>query len=32
MRQMGENGRKYLEKNLTEDVSVGKYIEAILGC
>ena len=27
--QMGENGRKYLEKNLTKDVSIKKYVEAI---
>lgn len=29
VKQMGENGRKYLEKNLTKDVGVAKYIEAI---
>lgn len=28
-KQMGMKGRKYLEKNLTKDVSVGKYIDAI---
>lgn len=28
-KQMGIKGRKYLEENLTKDVSVGKYIEAI---
>lgn len=29
VKTMGENGRKYLEKNLTKDVSVQKYIDAI---
>lgn len=29
LKQMGDNGRKYLEKRLTKDVSVGKYIETI---
>ncbi|MDD3416206.1 MAG: glycosyltransferase family 4 protein [Lachnospiraceae bacterium] len=29
VRKMGENGRKYLEKNLTKDVSISKYIRAI---
>ena len=29
-KQMGMRGRKYLEKNLTKDVSVEKYVEAIL--
>ena len=29
VRAMGENGRKYLEKNLTKDVSIRKYIDAI---
>ena len=28
-REMGMKGREYLERNLTKDVSVGKYIEAI---
>lgn len=27
--EMGQNGRKYLEKNLTKDVSIKKYIDAI---
>ena len=27
--EMGRNGRKYLEKNLTKDVSIKKYIDAI---
>ena len=27
---MGMKGREYLEKNLTKDVSVGKYIDAIM--
>ena len=29
VKEMGQNGRKYLEKNLTKDVSVRKYIEEI---
>ncbi len=29
VKAMGENGRKYLEKNLTKDISIRKYIEAI---
>lgn len=29
LRQMGSSGRAYLEKNLTKDVSIQKYIEAI---
>lgn len=29
VKDMGQNGRKYLEKNLTKDVSVKKYIDAI---
>lgn len=29
-KEMGMKGRKYLEKNLTKDVSVGKYKRAIL--
>lgn len=29
VKKMGENGRKYLEDNLTKDVSIGKYIDAI---
>lgn len=29
VKEMGENGRKYLEDNLTKDVSVQKYIKAI---
>lgn len=31
-KKMGMKGRKYLEENLTKDVSVGKYIEAIRSC
>lgn len=27
---MGMRGRKYLEKNLTKDVSIGKYVKSIL--
>lgn len=30
IKRMGLNGRKYLEENLTKDVSVQKYAEAIL--
>ena len=30
VQQMGMNGRKYLEKNLTRNVSVRKYAEEIL--
>ena len=30
VKMMGQNGRKYLEENLTKDVSVGKYITNIL--
>lgn len=29
VKEMGENGRAYLEKNLTKNVSIHKYIEAI---
>lgn len=29
VRQMGANGRKYLEEKLTRDVSIGKYIKTI---
>ena len=29
VKAMGEKGRLYLEKNLTKDISVKKYIEAI---
>ncbi len=29
LREMGVNGRKYLEKNLTKDISIQKYIHAI---
>lgn len=29
VKAMGENGRKYLEKNLTKDISIQKYIEEI---
>ena len=29
VKEMGQNGRKYLEKNLTKDVSVQKYVEEI---
>lgn len=32
VKEMGQNGRKYLEKNLTKDVSVKKYIDSILQC
>ena len=28
---MGRRGREYLVKNLTKDVSVGKYVNEILG-
>lgn len=31
VKQMGLRGRKYLEDHLTKDVSVGKYIDSILG-
>ena len=30
--EMGRRGREYLVKNLTRDVSVGKYVDEILGC
>ncbi|MGN1410884.1 MAG: glycosyltransferase family 4 protein [Oscillospiraceae bacterium] len=30
--EMGTNGRKYLEKNLTKDVSISKYINEISSC
>lgn len=30
LQQMGKNGREYLEKNLTKDVSIQKYLKAIL--
>lgn len=30
VKQMGENGRAYLEKNLTKNVSIEKYINALL--
>lgn len=30
VRKMGQNGRKFLEENLTKDISVGKYIDAII--
>ena len=30
--KMGANGRMYLEKNLTKDVSVKKYIKEIFSC
>ena len=30
VQQMGMNGRKYLEENLTRNVSVRKYAEEIL--
>lgn len=29
IREMGVLGRKYLEENLTKDMSIGKYIRAI---
>lgn len=29
VQEMGKNGRNYLEKNLTKDISVQKYIDAI---
>ncbi len=29
VKQMGQNGRKYLEENLTKDISIGKYIDEI---
>lgn len=29
VKEMGVNGRRYLEKNLTKDVSIQKYIDAI---
>ena len=29
-KEMGMKGRKYLEKNLTKDISVGKYVKSIL--
>lgn len=29
LREMGANGRKYLEKNLTKELSIQKYIQAI---
>ena len=28
--RMGLNGRRYLESNLTKNLSIGKYIESIL--
>ena len=28
-KKMGMKGRQYLERNLTKDVSIGKYIRAI---
>ena len=31
-KEMGDRSRAYLEKNLTKDISVRKYIEEILGC
>ena len=30
VKQMGMNGRKYLEEKLTRDVSVNRYAEEIL--
>ena len=30
--EMGRRGREYLVKNLTRDVSVGKYMDVVLGC
>ena len=32
LKEMGRRGREYLVKNLTKDVSVGKYENEILGC
>ena len=32
LKQMGENGRDYLAKHLTKDVSIEKYKEEILSC
>ena len=32
LKEMGRRGREYLEKNLTKDVSVRKYVEEILAC
>ena len=32
VKQMGMNGRKYLEENLTKEVGVHKYISAIIDC
>lgn len=32
IKSMGLNGRYYLEKNLTKDVSINKYIDAIKNC
>lgn len=29
---MGVNGRVYLEKNLTKDISIRKYIEKLKNC
>lgn len=30
VKAMGENGRRYLENNLTKEISIRKYMEAIL--
>ena len=32
LKQMGENGRDYLARHLTKDVSIEKYKEEILSC
>ena len=32
VKQMGMNGRKYLEENLTKEISIHKYIGAIIDC
>lgn len=32
LNQFGKNGREYLEKNLTRDISVKKYIDEIMKC
>ena len=32
LKKMGENGRNYLVKNLTKDVSIEKYHDEILSC
>lgn len=32
VKEMGKNGRAYLEKNLSKDVSVRKYVDEIINC